>query len=75
MLLKYLLYICIIKVKQLHLSLMTKEVLNQMCSEYQQVLVMSEEEVFAMYEESKSECIASFEAEIDFWENYYGYKY
>lgn len=54
---------------------MTKEVLNQMCREYQQVLVMSEEEVFAMYEENKSECIASFEAEIDFWENYFGYKY
>lgn len=54
---------------------MTKEDLNQMCREYQQVLVMSEEEVFTMYEESKSECIASFEAEIDFWENYFGYKY
>ena len=49
---------------------MTKEDLNQMCREYQQVLVMSEAEVFAMYEESKAECIASFEAEIDFWENY-----
>lgn len=58
-----------------YISLMTKEDLNQMCREYQQVLTMSEEEVFAMYEESKSECIASFEAEIDFWENYFGYKY
>lgn len=54
---------------------MTKEDLNQMCREYQQVLVMSEEEVFAIYEESKSECIASFEAEIDYWENYFGYRY
>lgn len=53
---------------------MTKEDLNQMCREYQQVLSMSETEVFAMYEESKSECIASFEAEIDFWENYFGIK-
>lgn len=61
------------KLNNKHLSRMTKEDLNQMCREYQQVLVMSEEEVFAMYEESKSECIASFEAEIDFWENYYGY--
>ena len=54
---------------------MTKEDLNQMCREYQQVLSMSETEVFAMYEESKAECIASFEAEIDYWENYFGYKY
>lgn len=54
---------------------MTKEDLNQMCREYQQVLSMSEEEIFAMYEESKSECIASFEVEIDFWENHLGYKY
>lgn len=69
------LYICIIKVKPKHLSLMTKEELNQMCREYQQVLTMSEEEVFAMYEESKAECIASFEAEIDFWENHFGYRY
>lgn len=54
---------------------MTKETLNQMCREYQQVLVMSESEVQAMYEESKSECISSFEAEIDYLENYFGYKY
>lgn len=54
---------------------MTKETLNQMCKEYQQVLSMSEEEVFTMYEESKSECISSFEAEIDYLENYFGYKY
>lgn len=54
---------------------MTREELNQMCKEYQQVLVISEEEVFAMYEESKAECIASYEAEIDFWENYFGYNY
>ena len=47
---------------------MTKEELNQMCREYQQVLVMSEAEVFAMYEESKPECVPSLEAEIDFWE-------
>lgn len=50
---------------------MTKEDLNQMCREYQQVLSMSEEKVFAMYEESKVECIASFETEIEYWENYY----
>ncbi|NDV82224.1 1-aminocyclopropane-1-carboxylate synthase [Bacteroides sp. 51] len=54
---------------------MTKEVLNQMCEEYQRVLSMNEEEVFTMYEESKSECIASFEAEIDYWENHFGYRY
>lgn len=54
---------------------MTREDLNQMCREYQQVLSMSEAEVFAMYEESKVECISSFEAEIDFWENHLGYKY
>lgn len=54
---------------------MTKEKLNRMCREYQEVLVMSEAEVFAMHEESKSECIASFEAEIDYWENYFGYRY
>lgn len=54
---------------------MTKEDLNQMCREYQQVLSMNESEVQAMYEESKAECIASFEAEIDYWENYFGYKY
>ena len=47
---------------------MTKEDLNQMCREYQQVLSMSEAEVFAMYEESKAESVASFEAEIDYWE-------
>lgn len=58
-----------------YISLMTREDLNQMCREYQQVLVMSEEEVFAMYEESKAECVASYEAEIDFWENYFGYRY
>ena len=40
----------------------------QMCREYQAVLSMSETEVFAMYEESKAECVASFEAEIDYWE-------
>lgn len=50
------------------ISLMTKEDLNQMCREYQQVLSMSEEEVFTMYEESKAECVASFEVEIDYWE-------
>lgn len=54
---------------------MTKENLNQMCREYQQVLSMSEAEVFALYEESKTECIVSFEVEIDFWENQLGYKY
>lgn len=54
---------------------MTKEELNQMCREYQQVLSMSELEVQAMYEESKAECIASFEAEIDYLENHFGYKY
>lgn len=54
---------------------MTKKELNQMCVEYQQVLIMSEEEILAKYEESKSECIASFESEIDFWENYFGYRY
>lgn len=57
------------------LSLMTKEDLNQMCREYQQVLTMSEAEVQAMYEESKVECIASYEAEINYWENYFGYRY
>ena len=54
---------------------MTKEELNQMCREYQQVLVMSETEVFTMYEEIKAECIASYEAEIDYWEKYFGYNY
>lgn len=54
---------------------MSKEELNQMCREYQQVLVMSEAEVFAMYEESKSECISSFKIEIDFWEKVLGYNY
>lgn len=54
---------------------MTKEELNQMCREYQEVLVMSEAEVFVIYEESKSECTTSFEAEIDYWENYFGYRY
>lgn len=47
---------------------MTRAELNQICEEYQKVLGMSEEEVYAMYEESKTDCIASFEAEIDFWE-------
>ncbi|WP_276857353.1 1-aminocyclopropane-1-carboxylate synthase [Bacteroides fluxus] len=47
---------------------MTREELNRMCREYQAVLSMSEAEVFAMYEESKAECISSFEAEIDYWE-------
>ena len=54
---------------------MTREDLNQMSREYQQVLSMSEAEVFAMYEESKVECISSFEAEINYWEDYFGYKY
>lgn len=58
-----------------NLMIMTKENLNQMCREYQQVLSMSEAEVFALYEESKTECIVSFEVEIDFWENQLGYKY
>ncbi len=57
------------------ISLMTRAELNQMCREYQQVLVMSEAEVFTKYEESKAECIASFEVEIDYWENQLGYKY
>lgn len=47
---------------------MTKEELNQICREYQQVLAMNEEEVFALYEESEAECMAFFEAEIDFLE-------
>ncbi|MBS6691768.1 MAG: 1-aminocyclopropane-1-carboxylate synthase [Bacteroides eggerthii] len=47
---------------------MTKTELNQMCREYQAVLSMSETEVLAVYEESKAECVASFEAEIDYWE-------
>ena len=47
---------------------MTKEVLNQMCREYQQVLSMIESDVFAMFEEIKAECVASFESEIDYWE-------
>lgn len=68
-------YICIRNKQIKYISLMTREDLNQMCREYQQVLVMSEEEVFAMYEESKAECVASYEAEIDFWENYFGYRY
>lgn len=72
---KLYMYICIRNKQIKYISLMTKEDLNQMCREYQQVLSMSESEVQAMYEESKSECIASFEAEIDYWENYFGYKY
>lgn len=53
---------------------MTKERLNQMCEEYQRVLLMNEEQIFETYEESKIETIASFEAEIDYWENkYYNY--
>lgn len=47
---------------------MTKTELNQMCREYQAVLSMSETEVLAVYEESKAECVVSFEAEIDYWE-------
>ncbi len=47
---------------------MTKTELNQMCREYQAVLSMSETEVLAVYEESKAECVTSFEAEIDYWE-------
>ena len=35
---------------------------------------MSETEVFTMYEESKAECIASYEAEIDYWK-IFGYNY
>lgn len=54
---------------------MTKEDLNRLFRKYQQVLSMSEAAVFAMYEESKSECISSFESEIDYLENYFGYKY
>ena len=54
---------------------MTREDLNQMCREYQQVLSMSEAEVCAMYEESKVEWISSFEAEINYGEDYFGYKY
>ena len=54
---------------------MTKEVLNQMCEEYQSVLLMSEEEIQERYEESRKECIAPFESEIDYWENYFGYRY
>ena len=38
---------------------MTREDLNQMCREYQAVLLMSETEVFAMYEESKAECMCN----------------
>lgn len=72
---KLYMYICIRNKQIKYISLMTKEDLNQMCREYQQVLSMNESEVQAMYEESKAECIASFEAEIDYWENYFGYKY
>lgn len=54
---------------------MNKELLNQMCKEYEQVLSMTEGEVLSKYEEDKASCIASFEAEIDYWENYFGYKY
>lgn len=54
---------------------MTKEELNQLCGEYQQMLRMSEEEIFARYEETKSECAGSFETEIDYWEKQLGYNY
>lgn len=52
-----------------------KEELNKMCREYQAVLSMTEEEVFVKYEESKADCIASFEAEIDSLEEFLGYRY
>ena len=54
---------------------MTREDLNRMCREYQQVLLMTEVVVLERYEETKRECLSSFEEEIDFWEKYYGYNY
>lgn len=45
-----------------------KEFLNRMCAEYQSVILMSEVEVLEKYEETKEECLASFEEEIDYWE-------
>lgn len=44
-----------------------KEFYNKLCSEYQAVLLMSEDEVYDKYEESKADCIAAYEQEIDFW--------
>lgn len=51
----------------------TKEFYNQLCYEYQQVLTMSEAEVQERYEEYKSQCMAAYECEIDYWAEILGY--
>ena len=50
-----------------------KEFYNQLCREYQQVLTMSESEVQERYEESKAQCMAAYEVEIDCWAEILGY--
>lgn len=48
---------------------MSREELNQLCREYQQVLLMSEEEACEFCNaDSKADAIQGYEEEIDFWE-------
>lgn len=46
-----------------------KQYLNELISEYEAVQAMSEEQVMHEYDAPKSEIIADYEKEIDWWEN------
>ena len=46
-----------------------KKYLTELISEYQEVQSMSEEQVMREYDAPKSEIIADYEKEIDWWEN------
>ena len=50
-----------------------KDTYNKLCREYQEVLAMSEEEVQRVHEETKAECNAAYEHEIDYWARECGY--
>lgn len=68
-------YICIIKVKPINNKDMSIEELNQMCREYQQVLLMSEEEACDFCNaDSKADAVQAYEEEIEYWtDKYYNY--
>lgn len=51
---------------------MSRDFLNQLCREYQQVLLMGEEEACEFCNtNSKAEAIQAYEEEIDYWERLY----
>lgn len=51
------------------IPIIMKEVCNKLCSDYQDLLRMSEDEVMAEYGISKDEVVKAYEEEIDWYES------